>query len=285
MQFVKLDASYYLDPAVITLSEAAEIAFVRSIAYAGGAESSGFIPEQALPMLMRRYTPARARALAAELVTALLWEPVPGGWVLRTWEKHQRDLEQLLQRRRSDAERQRRHRSKATPPDGSSREPSRDSNRDQSRDTSRHGSRNAFHAGAPANARESEVELEEELQEPNLLLTDLARRLSRNARETTTTAELAYWEKLAGDADLAVEIEAFLVTNMGQQLDNPTGAWHGWLRTAAQRAAAATPAPRVPDCARCGGTGWDGEDEDHRPRRCACRTVTPITSAPSAGVA
>jgi hypothetical protein len=277
MQFVKLASSYYLDPAVITLSEAAEIAFVRSLAYAGGAESSGFIPEQAMPMLMRSWTPARGRKVAAELVTAQLWVEVPGGWLLRSWHKHQHQLDALAERKRADAERQRRHRAKVVTPQSPSRDMSRDGDRD--------GSRELFRASAGANARNEEVEEEKDKDEDQLpLLADLRRRLFGDAPETTTTQELAYWRKLAGGADLAAEMDAFLVTNMGTVLAKPTQAWHSWLKKAAEMADVRV-GRRAPTCDRCHGTGWDGEDHEGRPRRCRCRTVTPITSAPSAGVA
>jgi hypothetical protein len=278
MQFVKLASSYYLDPAVLTLSETAEIAFVRSLAYAGGAESSGFIPEAALPMLMRSWTPTRGRKLAGELITAQLWVEVPGGWLLRSWHKHQDRMESgLAERRRKDAERQRKHRAeKQDESDGPSRDMSRDGKRDSSREESREPSR------ASAGTRPGDVELDLE-EEPNPLLADLCRRLFGDTRKTTTTRELAYWEKLAGGADLGEEIEAFLVQNMGVVLGDPVSAWHGWLKHAAVLAAAVDPRP--PSCDRCHGTGWDGEDDEGRPRRCRCRTVTPITSAPSAGVA
>ncbi len=202
---------------------------------------------------------------------------MPGGWLLRTWQKHQEKLESgLAERRRGDAERQRRHRAKKTVTED---EESRDTSRDSGRDVSRENSREPSRASALARPRDVEVDLEEE---PNPLLTDLSRRLSRNTRETTTTLELGRWQKLAGGADLLAEAEAFLVHNMAVILGDPVSAWEGWLKRAAEMAAADH---RAPACERCHSTGWDGEDAEGRPRRCACRTVTPITSAPSAGVA
>lgn len=139
MRFVKLTSHYYLDPAVAAeLTDAGEVAFTRSIAYCGAAESGGFIPAPVLPSLMRRYTPARGRKVAAELLAADLWVEVPGGWRLRTWDKQQDELEKLLDRRRKDAERQQRHRAGAKD-NGvtASRDLSRDENRDVSRDAFR----------------------------------------------------------------------------------------------------------------------------------------------------
>lgn len=264
MKFVKLTSNYYLDPAVAAqLTDASEVAFTRSIAYCGNAESGGFVAEAVLPSLMRKYTPARGRKVAAELVAARLWVEVPGGWRLRTWDRQQDELEKLLARRRSDAERQQRRRAKP-PPDG---DRSRDSSRDVSRDMNRDASRDPFRTRAVARP---EID-----QKKNALATLVCRRLSGDARVATTTdderAELwAMWSDVAGpDVDLETELRTWLMRNAETDLRDPAGALLGWLRLARQRAAADT--LTTPGCGAC-DRGWLGLDDDLRPRPCpTCR--------------
>lgn len=261
MKFVKLTCNYYRDPAVAAdLSDAGEVAFTRGIAYCGDAETGGFIPEAILPSLMRRYTPARGRKIVAELVMSELWVVVPGGWQIRTWDRQQEELERLLSRRKTDAERQRRHRAdKAATPAPLSRDIERDSSRD---------SHVTPFACAPS--RESEVEEEKTKH----LITLVCRRLSGDARATTTTdderAELwAMWRDVAGPGvDLAAELRLWFMRNAETDLTNAPGALLGWLRKARQRATSTEPL----GCHQCSG-GWLPDDpETGHPVPCrACR--------------
>lgn len=72
MERVWLSTTYYMDPAVSGLSMNGERLFVRSIAFCGGAETRGFIAVSSLPNL----GVARYLKYAAELVDAQLWEEV-----------------------------------------------------------------------------------------------------------------------------------------------------------------------------------------------------------------
>ena len=127
----KLSASYYLDPAVAALDDAGEVLFARSIAYAKTAGTSGFVPDAVIPGLVRRS--ASARSLAAQLEAHGLWvregSGVLAGWQIAAYDRWQSEADELEQRRRVDADRQRRSRM--------SRDASRDASRDMSRDMSR----------------------------------------------------------------------------------------------------------------------------------------------------
>lgn len=114
-QWVKLFSSYYLDQAVANLSDPAEVLFTRAIAYCGAAESHGFVPTIVLPGLIRNATPKRVKALCEELASTEpepLWLAEPGGYRLRKWEDIQTDLESILLRRQTDAQRQRNKRAR-----------------------------------------------------------------------------------------------------------------------------------------------------------------------------
>jgi hypothetical protein len=127
--FVKLLTGYFRDIAIASGTDAMEVMFTRGIATCGETETGGFIPDAIVPSLTRK--PAQARKIAQSLVAAGLWEVadrdgVPG-FEVRTFLFHNRDLDDLQQRRRSDRERQRRHRK-------TSRELSRDTSQAMSRD-------------------------------------------------------------------------------------------------------------------------------------------------------
>ena len=106
MEWVKLDTTFYLDAAVIRAGEAAEVLFVRAMAYCGDQENDGIVPREILP----RLAPTRARARAATLVTEGLWEVVPEGWRFVSWHRHQRTRQQIEAEREAGRARQSRHR-------------------------------------------------------------------------------------------------------------------------------------------------------------------------------
>lgn len=127
MDWVKLLTKYPRDKAIAMGSDAQEVMFMRGLAYCGEAETHGFIPDQVLHTLTRR--PSQARKIASQLVPDL-WAKVPGGYQVRNWHVHQEELESLLDRRRRDADRQRRKRRR----DRVSRDDPRDVSRDIGRD-------------------------------------------------------------------------------------------------------------------------------------------------------
>lgn len=231
MRFVKLVSTYHLDPKVSELSDAAEVAFTRSIATCGAGETGGLIPRGMLPSLIRNYTPAKGRKIAAELVECLLWETDPAGWRLRSWAKNQEELEKLLARRKADADRQKRHRENRTE--------SRESSRDESEDVSRN-------SLSRARGRETRDRgREEPTRDPSS-----SHLPEREADEGPTTAELI--ERGAGRLtapELAKEAEAFRAHNAGRwpELHDWRRAWSGWLTKATERNRP-TPTPDTPTC-------------------------------------
>lgn len=247
VKYVKLQTGYYLDPAVANLSDVAELAFVRSIAYCGAAETHGFVPAAVLPSIVRRISVRATSKVCQELVTATLWIPVDGGFRLRTWDDNQDSVETLLSRRKSERERQRKHRNKGVDDPVDEPEMSRDIERDLTR------------------AREDQTR--EELKH----LTPLVRRqLFGDARKATTTdTELEWlWATECAPADLATELRAWLLHNAERDLRNPSAALLGWLRSAAKRGQLVV----VPGCQLC-IRGWIA-DEFGQPseRRCSsCR--------------
>lgn len=131
MHWAKLAVRYFLDPKIRgmrgDLADAAEVMFVRSIAWAGELGQAGFIPEQDVELLTRR----RRYADVVEVLISLgLWETVPGGYRVVRWTDWNGELDALARRRAADRERQRRRRERLT-------SASRDASRDVSRDVTR----------------------------------------------------------------------------------------------------------------------------------------------------
>lgn len=252
-KYVKLQSSYYLDPAVAGLSEAAEIAFVRSIAYCGSAETHGFVPDAVLTSVVRRQSVRAASKVCQELVTATLWIRVQGGFQLRTWSENQPELESLLTRRKADAERQRRHRAKGVDNPPKETEMSRDIERDL--------------------ARGREEERREEL---NPLIPLVRRQLFGDARNSSTTTDeelIIIWSEVAGPkVDLRAELMAWLVFNGAKAPTNPRAALLGWLKTAAKRSG-----PLASGCPEC-LQGWL-PDEFGQPSAAPCKTCRPHLKA------
>lgn len=114
MEWVKLATRYYTDPAVASLDEAAELAFVRSIAYCGAEETGGFIPERVVPSFFRR----RRYSAAVQAIQAQgLWESATDdrgepGYRIRRWDDWQAELDAIAQRRAADRERKRAERAR-----------------------------------------------------------------------------------------------------------------------------------------------------------------------------
>lgn len=102
MDWVKLRTTYYNDAAIMRAGEAAEILFVRALAYCGEQENDGLVPREVLPRLCPTRGLPRARALVREGV----WAEVPEGWRFVSWDKHQTTREQLEQTREDNRRRQ-----------------------------------------------------------------------------------------------------------------------------------------------------------------------------------
>ncbi len=98
--FVKLSVRYRVDFKLAGVSPAAELAFLRSLAYCGLNGTGGLILAEDLKDL----GPKRA---ASELVAAGFWLEMPAGWAISRWDKWQGDFELVNQQRKAAAERQR----------------------------------------------------------------------------------------------------------------------------------------------------------------------------------
>lgn len=286
--WAKLTTNYYLDPAVACLvSDAAEVLFTRAIAYVGHAETAGIITKPVLPGMIRNYTPAREKKLVAELVAAGrteerpgLWEPVEGGWRIRSWERINADLDALSQRRKADRDRQSRLRAQK-------RAESRDKSRDEDE-----GSRDEDPGEDPDESRDSPVtvtdpEAEAEAErdkELNPLLNLIGRLAGADARTSNgQPAEfvVASWQRIAGpDVDLEDQAASYLTKHGMRPARDEAAAWAGWLRKAALWAAKARGVPAI-GCDRC-LTGWLPDEYGYASER-PCPTCKPHTNHRSEG--
>lgn len=81
--YVPLDVNYLRDGAIRRAGEAAELLFVRALAYSKGARTAGFVPDYDLDVIAvgMRSVPGRVQALVREE----LWTAVDGGWRIRSW--------------------------------------------------------------------------------------------------------------------------------------------------------------------------------------------------------
>lgn len=96
MDWCRLTTNYYLDPALARAGEAAEVLFLRCIAYSGAVESHGRIPTALLPMLTPTKTKARLDALLRENLVLRDGADI----VIRSWQIHQEALDSEAERRK-----------------------------------------------------------------------------------------------------------------------------------------------------------------------------------------
>lgn len=139
----KVTSNYHEDEGIATVDDAAEVMFVRGLAYCRRAKTGGYIPESALHTLTRH--PEQAKSIATQLTRKNrrtkepgLWIKVKGGYEVRSWAVHNDAADKLEERRKSDRERQQRRRETnrrrsegvSQPVAGLSRDLSRDESRD-----------------------------------------------------------------------------------------------------------------------------------------------------------
>ena len=102
LPWVRLDTIWYTNPKFLDLYHqrrySAICLYMAGLAYCGGNELSGFIPEAAVRLLGGRPTDAH------DLVAAELWHKRDGGWDIHDWASFQQDGIEA-QQRRSDAAR------------------------------------------------------------------------------------------------------------------------------------------------------------------------------------
>lgn len=84
-EFVPLDIHYYLDPAVQRSGSAAELLYIRSLAYAKSSDSDGFVSAYVIKAFSIGLRMVRKSIDA--LVRENLWTEVEGGWQITNWHK------------------------------------------------------------------------------------------------------------------------------------------------------------------------------------------------------
>jgi hypothetical protein len=102
--YAPLSATYYRDDALLSVSEGAELLYVRGLAFCAETVSDGFISDRQLVAVVGirlRSVPRRA----AELCEVELWSHVTGGYVVRSWLKWNRSAEDIGRYKRNDRER------------------------------------------------------------------------------------------------------------------------------------------------------------------------------------
>ncbi len=100
MDWCKLDTTYYHDGALLRAGEAAEILFMRCIAYSGAKETRGRVPRHVLPLL----TPSRSASRVSALLREKLLVEDGDDFVIRSWDKWQAGLDSESDRRRKERE-------------------------------------------------------------------------------------------------------------------------------------------------------------------------------------
>ena len=91
--YVPLDVNYARDIAIRKAGPNAELLFLRSLAYAKGALTSGFVSDFDLEVVavgMRS-----VKAAAEKLVEVTLWVRVSDGWLIRSWERWNAGMEAI----------------------------------------------------------------------------------------------------------------------------------------------------------------------------------------------
>lgn len=99
--YVPLDANYLRDPRIRRAGPDAELLYLRSLAYAKGGETDGFVHDYDLDVIAVGLT--RVPQRVASLVREKAWEERSGGWFITGWFKWNKSTDQL----RIDKERRR----------------------------------------------------------------------------------------------------------------------------------------------------------------------------------
>ncbi len=105
--YAKLLANYASDDAIIDAGEAAELLFVRGLAFCATSDSDGYITDAQVT----RYVGAGmkdAEKRARKLAQVGVWERVDGGYLVRSWTKIHETAADKGRRRKADRERKRR---------------------------------------------------------------------------------------------------------------------------------------------------------------------------------
>ncbi|MFI5659186.1 hypothetical protein [Streptomyces sp. NPDC051684] len=120
MSWLKLDDGFDEHPKVVAVGPTAGFLFIKGMCYCGRQLTDGYIPA---PVARKLGT----KKQIAKLVTYDLWhrsghqcarcvQPPDGGFVVHDYAAYQQSRAQVEAKRKSDAERQRRHRGASSPP-------------------------------------------------------------------------------------------------------------------------------------------------------------------------
>lgn len=104
--YAPLSATYYQDDDITEVGEAAELLFVRTLAFCAGRPSDGFISEAQIHRFVAVGMADVDKRIDA-LVEVGLFERIPGGYLIRSWLKWNRSAEELGQYRAKDRDRKR----------------------------------------------------------------------------------------------------------------------------------------------------------------------------------
>lgn len=102
--YAPLSAHYYKDDAIADAGEAAELLYVRGLAFCADVLSDGFISDRQLERFVgvgMRDAPKRAKKLGE----VGLWERVAGGWQVSGWLKWNRSKDDITELNRQDSDR------------------------------------------------------------------------------------------------------------------------------------------------------------------------------------
>lgn len=100
--YVPLDVNYMRDPRIRRAGPAAELLYLRALAYAKGGETDGMVHDYDIDVIAVGLTKVQQRIDA--LVREGAWERCDGGWFITGWFKWNEPLAQLREKRRRQAE-------------------------------------------------------------------------------------------------------------------------------------------------------------------------------------
>lgn len=95
--YVPLDVNYLRDPRIRRAGSDAELLYVRSLAYAKGGETDGFVHDYDLEVIAVGLGKVQQRVNA--LVREKAWEEREGGWFICGWFKWNKSVEALRDKR------------------------------------------------------------------------------------------------------------------------------------------------------------------------------------------
>jgi hypothetical protein len=213
MEWCRLSTSYYLDAALLRAGEAAEVLFLRCIAYSGAQESKGLVPLHVLPML----TPTKTNQRVAALLREGLLEEAGENVRIRSWDRWQEALDSEAERRRKAREKKARQRAASRDEEGTSL-------------VSVPGTKGGRSRGRP---RHIEVEVEEEQKTSSSVA---RKRATATPDVFPITPEMAAWgrEHASHVVDPKAETARFLdwTRANGKSYKDWQAAWRNWMSKA-----------------------------------------------------